>query len=360
MSARPWWPTCAAAAQGRRAARCSCGCAPRWAALGTRGVAKTWSAGGPARRAAGRRRRTGCGISAATAMLRGGASLTEVGQVLRHARAATTAIYAKVDRAALRRLGPALAGRCRRERAAARRPRTTRGPPGARLQAARLRPASGRASSPTWRPPAPPRSPPSWRWPGPRSPGRTPIPAYLGKRLCVVRGFARHLQAFDPATEVPPARLLPWPKCRAVPYLYSEADIAALMTAARSLRPAAARRHLRDADRACSADGPAHRRGHPAGPGRPRLGPGRADGAALQVRQEPGDARCTPAPSTRSGPTRSAATGSAPSPGRRAFFVSPVGTRLVYITVQPTFSRLAGNAGLGPRARRSAGPACTT
>jgi integrase/recombinase XerD len=39
--------------------------------------------------------------SAATAMLRNGASLTEVGQVLRQARAATTAIYAKVDRAAL-------------------------------------------------------------------------------------------------------------------------------------------------------------------------------------------------------------------------------------------------------------------
>ena len=40
--------------------------------------------------------------SAATAMLRNGASLAEIGQVLRHARAATTAIYAKVDRAALR------------------------------------------------------------------------------------------------------------------------------------------------------------------------------------------------------------------------------------------------------------------
>lgn len=42
--------------------------------------------------------------SAATAMLAGGASLTEIGQVLRHARQDTTAIYAKVDQAALRRL----------------------------------------------------------------------------------------------------------------------------------------------------------------------------------------------------------------------------------------------------------------
>ena len=42
--------------------------------------------------------------SAATAMLAGGASLTEIGQVLRHARQDTTAIYAKVDQAVLRRL----------------------------------------------------------------------------------------------------------------------------------------------------------------------------------------------------------------------------------------------------------------
>ena len=42
--------------------------------------------------------------SAATAMLAGGASLTEIGQVLRHARQDTTAIYAKVDQATLRRL----------------------------------------------------------------------------------------------------------------------------------------------------------------------------------------------------------------------------------------------------------------
>ena len=62
-------------------------------------------------------------------------------------------------------------------------------------------------------------------------------PSYLGKRLCVVRGFARHLQAFDPSTEVPPADLLRWQACRATPYLYSDADVAALMQAARSLTP---------------------------------------------------------------------------------------------------------------------------
>jgi site-specific recombinase XerD len=40
--------------------------------------------------------------SAATTMLAAGASLTEIGQALRHASPATTAIYAKVDLEALR------------------------------------------------------------------------------------------------------------------------------------------------------------------------------------------------------------------------------------------------------------------
>jgi site-specific recombinase XerC len=42
--------------------------------------------------------------SAATAMLGAGASLEEIGQVLRHRDALTTTIYAKVDLAALRTL----------------------------------------------------------------------------------------------------------------------------------------------------------------------------------------------------------------------------------------------------------------
>lgn len=57
-------------------------------------------------------RRAGLGVigahrlrhSAATAMLRAGGSLTEIGQTLRHARPLTTAVYAKVDVEALRRL----------------------------------------------------------------------------------------------------------------------------------------------------------------------------------------------------------------------------------------------------------------
>lgn len=48
--------------------------------------------------------------TAATQMLRNGASLPEVGQVLRHRQTITTAIYAKVDREALRTIAPAWPG----------------------------------------------------------------------------------------------------------------------------------------------------------------------------------------------------------------------------------------------------------
>jgi hypothetical protein len=54
-------------------------------------------------------------------------------------------------------------------------------------------------------------------------------------RLTIVRGFATHLHAIDPATEVPAADLLPWKRCRATPYLYSDDEIATLIAAAETL-----------------------------------------------------------------------------------------------------------------------------
>ncbi len=58
------------------------------------------------------------------------------------------------------------------------------------------------------------------------------------QRLAIVRGFALYMRAFDPDTEVPPADLLPAKFRRAIPYLYSEANIEALMQAAREIRSA--------------------------------------------------------------------------------------------------------------------------
>jgi len=62
--------------------------------------------------------------------------------------------------------------------------------------------------------------------------------AYQARRLDVVRIFARHLQALDPATEVPPEDVLDRRQCRVQPYLYSPQEVTALMHAARTLRPA--------------------------------------------------------------------------------------------------------------------------
>jgi len=60
-------------------------------------------------------------------------------------------------------------------------------------------------------------------------------PVWWARRLAMVRGFARHLKAIDAATEVPPFGMLPYRCQRVAPYLYSEADIAALLAAARAL-----------------------------------------------------------------------------------------------------------------------------
>ena len=61
--------------------------------------------------------------------------------------------------------------------------------------------------------------------------------SWHAQRLGVVRGFARHLQAIGDCCEVPPPELLAFPKGRAQPYLYSQAEIASLMDAARALVP---------------------------------------------------------------------------------------------------------------------------
>ncbi|MGI8684912.1 MAG: tyrosine-type recombinase/integrase [Acidimicrobiales bacterium] len=60
-------------------------------------------------------------------------------------------------------------------------------------------------------------------------------PSWLDMRLTVARGFASWLQAADPATEVADRGWLP-PRRRTNPYLYAEADIAALLEAARRAR----------------------------------------------------------------------------------------------------------------------------
>lgn len=69
---------------------------------------------------------------------------------------------------------------------------------------------------------------------------RLPVEAHPQRwrqRLSVARGFARHHATIDPTSEVPSKDLLPGHRSRIAPYIYTEAEIAALMAAARQLRP---------------------------------------------------------------------------------------------------------------------------
>ena len=56
-------------------------------------------------------------------------------------------------------------------------------------------------------------------------------------RLSVVRGFARYLRVLDPATEVPPPRLLTYRASRPTPFLFSDEETRRLLAATHQLRP---------------------------------------------------------------------------------------------------------------------------
>lgn len=60
-------------------------------------------------------------------------------------------------------------------------------------------------------------------------------PAYLARRMRVVRSFARWCHTVDPATEIPSVDLFPSRKHRPTPYLFTDAEVTALMAAAREL-----------------------------------------------------------------------------------------------------------------------------
>jgi integrase/recombinase XerD len=55
---------------------------------------------------------------------------------------------------------------------------------------------------------------------------------HWGRRLGVVRLFARHLRTLDPTCEIPPVGLLPARSHRPTPYIYTDQEVAALVHAA--------------------------------------------------------------------------------------------------------------------------------
>ena len=56
------------------------------------------------------------------------------------------------------------------------------------------------------------------------------------RRMTIARGFARHMASLDARTEIPPIGLLPSRQRWRPPFIYSPADIAALMAQARAIR----------------------------------------------------------------------------------------------------------------------------
>jgi len=164
-------------------------------------------------------------------------------------------------------------------------------------------------------------------------------------RLGVVRGFAAHLHAYDPAAEVPPAKLLACPQHRKEPYAYSDAEVAALMATARALPPG-----IRGATYATLI-------GLIAVCG---LRPGEAlrldrddvdwDSATVRIvgTKFGKDRDCPVQPSTLEalsdyGRRREQRW---PEPRSASFFVSTAGTRLTHRTVDWTFRNLLGPAGI--------------
>lgn len=62
-------------------------------------------------------------------------------------------------------------------------------------------------------------------------------PTWCARRLVWVRGFARYMRARDPRTEVPSRELVACPaSAKLEPYVYSDADVRALLDATRILR----------------------------------------------------------------------------------------------------------------------------
>lgn len=62
-------------------------------------------------------------------------------------------------------------------------------------------------------------------------------PLTAARRIEVLRGFARYCQMFDPATQIPPARLFGPAHRRLTPHIYTEREIRALLAGAAELLP---------------------------------------------------------------------------------------------------------------------------
>jgi integrase len=167
-------------------------------------------------------------------------------------------------------------------------------------------------------------------------------------RLSVVRGFATYLHTLDPAHELIAPDLLTQRPCRANPYLYSDAEITALIDAAASLRTP-----LRQATYA-SLIGLLAVTGMRVGEaialdrGDVDLASGRllVRNGKFGKQRELALQASTVQNLRRYQKLRDQ---QAPATGTTAFLVSTAGTRLIYCNVHWAFHRLVTRAGLTPR-----------
>ena len=167
-------------------------------------------------------------------------------------------------------------------------------------------------------------------------------------RLSVVRGFATYLHALDPMHEVPAPDLLPQRPRRASPYLYSDAEIAALIAAANTLSTPLRRTTFATLIGLLAVTG--IRVGEAIA-----LDRGDVDLAARRLTVRFGKFGKTRElalhPSTIDALRRYQRLRDrlAPRTGTSAFFVSLAGNRLLYCNVHHAFHRLVRLAGLTPR-----------
>ena len=176
-------------------------------------------------------------------------------------------------------------------------------------------------------------------------------PSWWAYRLSAVRGFTAYLQPRLPGIEVPPADLLPLRTKRATPYLYSAADVHALMVAARGLRSPLRAATYETLIGLLAVTG--LRVGEAI-----NLNRGDVDLAAgmLTVRNGKfGNSREVPLHPTTARALRAYAERRAqllPAPSAANFFLSTTGTRLSDCRVESTFRALVRGAGLQPRSAR--------
>ena len=174
-------------------------------------------------------------------------------------------------------------------------------------------------------------------------------PAYWRARLAAIRPFARYLAPLVPGTEIPPPGLLPGPSSRrAVPYLYSAAEVTALMAAAAAIRTPFRAATYQVLIGLLAATG--MRVGEAISLDRDDLDTGSGlltvrDGKFGRSRQLPlHDSVLRALAGYAQLRERRRAQPAAP-----AFFASVTGTRLIYSNVHFTFHDLARQAGLRPR-----------